>query len=507
MRLKRGRWPWLAGMLLMGVSGVALGQPPAVTQSCGSCHGSHGQGNAAAGYPHLAGLSKGYIVAQLHAFASGARANSIMHSIAQGLSGAQIKAIGSYYSGLSAPASVASTGENSKLLAAGREILVNGLWQKNMASCDACHGLGARGIGATFPPLAGQPVGYIEAQLKAWRQGKRPAGPASLMPSVAKTLSDKQVHAVAVYLASLPPSGAIPKSAHPDVAPNQADAMPGYFQPPLNQDLPKGKMGASIRRGYKIFMNTPKYAKKYVGNGMSCVDCHTDRGRQAQASPMWAAWVIYPKYRHKNGLVNTMAMRNEGCFRYSENAQGSPNGKKPPDSSEVIRDLSSYMFWMAKNAPTGHHMKGQGYPHIAKPPKPYSRERGHQIYANNCAACHGNDGQGLRLAKGEYAFPPLWGAQSFNWGAGMHRLNTAASFILHNMPLGRPNSLTVQQAWDVAAFMDAHPRPQDPRFNGNIKETIKKFHSRRYIDDYGKTINGLHLGAPGTLKEWEKQHS
>ncbi len=60
-------------------------------------------------------------------------------------------------------------------------------------------------------------------------------------------------------------------------------------------------------------------------------------------------------------------------------------------------------------------------------------------------------------------FPPLWGSNSFNWGAGMHRVNTAAGFIKANMPLGKPNSLSDQEAWDVAAYINSFPRPADPR--------------------------------------------
>lgn len=505
----RRRLVWLAGALLMLVTGTSAlaAKAPAVAQQCAACHGAHGQGNAQAGYPRLAGLQAQYIAEQLHAFKSGKRDNAIMHGMASGLSDAQIQAVASYYAGLRPPASAPAAKASDTGGVSGRDIAVNGLWQKDLAACEACHGPGARGVGNVFPPLAGQPASYIVSQLKAWRKDHRPPGPAGLMPVVAGRLSAAQMHAVAAYLASLPASGPVPKSATPDVAPDEPDAMPGYFQPPVNSAVPKGKFGASVRRGYEIFMHTPEYAKRYVGNGMSCANCHTNRGRQADSAPMWAAWVLYPKYRGKNKQVNTMAMRIQGCFRYSQNAQGSPAGKPPAVSSQVIRDLSSYMFWMAKGAPTGERMKGQGYPHIPKPPKPFSRQRGQTVYTHNCAACHGGDGQGLKLASGRYAFPPLWGPDSFNWGAGMHRINTAASFILHNMPFGRPGTLTVQQAWDVAAFVDSHPRPQDPRFDGNLKQTIGRFHAKRGVDDYGKTVDGLHLGAPGTLKRWQKRHS
>jgi thiosulfate dehydrogenase len=74
----------------------------------------------------------------------------------------------------------------------------------------------------------------------------------------------------------------------------------------------------------------------------------------------------------------------------------------------------------------------------------------------------------------------------------MHRINTAASFIKANMPLSKPNSLTDQQAWDVAAFMDSHERPQDPRFKGSIDKTAKAFHQHQCL--YDKKIDGKTLG-------------
>ena len=66
----------------------------------------------------------------------------------------------------------------------------------------------------------------------------------------------------------------------------------------------------------------------------------------------------------------------------------------------------------------------------------------------------------------------------------MHRVNTAASFIKANMPLGLGNSLSDQDAWDVALFVNSHERPQDPRFNGHIKETKKKYHD--HTGEYAK---------------------
>ncbi len=88
-------------------------------------------------------------------------------------------------------------------------------------------------------------------------------------------------------------------------------------------------------------------------------------------------------------------------------------------------------------------------------------------------------------ADGTTLFPPLWGEAAYNWGAGMHRVDTAAAFIRHNMPLGLGASLTEQEAWDVAQFVNSHERPQDPRFAGDLTETANAFHGNPF-SLYGK---------------------
>ena len=95
---------------------------------------------------------------------------------------------------------------------------------------------------------------------------------------------------------------------------------------------------------------------------------------------------------------------------------------------------------------------------------------------------------------GDYVFPPLWGPDSFNWGAGMHELDKAAAFIQANMPLSRGGMLSDQEAWDVAMFMDAHERPQDPRYDGDLAATRKAFHDTP-MSLYGQRVNGRLLGA------------
>jgi thiosulfate dehydrogenase len=78
------------------------------------------------------------------------------------------------------------------------------------------------------------------------------------------------------------------------------------------------------------------------------------------------------------------------------------------------------------------------------------------VFVENCTRCHGVDGHGTQAA------PPLWGPKSFNIGAGMARLQSAARFIHQMMPRDKPGTLTPQQAFDVASYVTSRPRPDFP---------------------------------------------
>ncbi len=272
-------------------------------------------------------------------------------------------------------------------------------------------------------------------------------------------------------------------------APATAASAP-TFTPGDPASIPDNEFGEIVRKGQNIFLHTGKYAKDYVGNTLNCASCHLDAGRRQNASPMWAAYVLYPAYRDKNKHVNTLAERLQGCFQYSM------NGVKPAADSDTIVALESYMYWMAKGAPTGVKLAGQGYPKLDKPASKPEYTRGKQVFTQHCALCHGADGAGQK-ASGKMVFPALWGDESFNWGAGMHSVANAASFIKHNMPLGQGDTLTDQQAWDVANYMNSHDRPQDPRYKGSLEETRKQFHSSP-SDLYGQTVDGKVLGSEST---------
>ena len=276
--------------------------------------------------------------------------------------------------------------------------------------------------------------------------------------------------------------------------PTSAAAKPrlqaAAFEPPPDRDIPKGPFGDAVRLGENIFRDPGTYAAAYVGNDLSCGSCHRGAGKLAGAAPMWAAYVAYPAYRSKNHHVNSFQERLQGCFQFSM------NGKAPALDSSVLIALESYSYFLARGLPTGEPAPGRGYPALPKPPLPVDYARGNEVYAQQCAACHGTDGQGQSV-DGKVAFPPLWGARSYNWGAGMTSIETAAEFIRQNMPLNLGGTLSVQQAWDVAAYIDSQNRPQDPRFTGDVAETRAKYHDSPF-SMYGRTIGGVVLGDPVT---------
>ncbi|WP_372963900.1 c-type cytochrome [Marinobacter sp.] len=243
--------------------------------------------------------------------------------------------------------------------------------------------------------------------------------------------------------------------------------------PPTMADLEEAdihpELKKVIRKGYSLFTNTQQLRGKNVFNNMNCSSCHLGEGRMPFSAPVWPAAVTLPDYRGKNGHVNNLEERIAGCFTYSM------NGKPLEYGSDNMLALAAYHQWLA----TGVEMYpkkpiyGRGFP-APERPKELSYERGAQLYKDNCSVCHGEDGSGLRV-DGQTVFPAPWGDMSNNWGAGIVRLFTAAGFIKNNMPLGQPNSLSDQDAWDIAFFMDSQERPQDPRYTGDVKETLEKF--------------------------------
>lgn len=299
-------------------------------------------------------------------------------------------------------------------------------------------------------------------------------------------------------------AGAMQAGAEPKYPVNFPAPKEGQYVhvPPTMEDLEEAKMHPElkrvIRRGHDLFMNTQQLRGKNVFNSMNCSSCHMGEGRLPFASPVWPAAAILPNYRPKNDHVNSLEERIAGCFSYSM------NGKPPEYGSDDMVALATYHQWLAKGVPIyqpGNSMYGRGYPRLPEPAQKVDYKRGQKVYQEQCQICHGSDGAGL-AENGNEIFPALWGDRSYNWGAGISRNFTLAAFVKYNMPLGQPNKLTEQQAWDVAYYINSHERPQDPRFEGDVKKT-RALHEQSFHKDthYGLVIEGKLMGDHMNLGE------
>lgn len=169
---------------------------------CIACHGADGAGMAAAGFPRLAGLPATYVRKQLEDFKSGSRTNPVMQPLANALTDAEIGAVSQVLAAMPAP--VPQVVYRSEMpINAAQKLAQQGAWERQIPACASCHGPAGTGVGDAFPPLAGQPAAYLEAQLTAWQSGTRHNDPNDLMGHIAKSLTAEEVQGVAQYFASL----------------------------------------------------------------------------------------------------------------------------------------------------------------------------------------------------------------------------------------------------------------------------------------------------------------
>lgn len=242
----------------------------------------------------------------------------------------------------------------------------------------------------------------------------------------------------------------LPPTSAPRPSPTRGG---GTFRVPAESDIPAGLLGASIRRGRALLAATRDSLPEHVGNRLRCTSCHLDDGRRANAIPWVGVYARFPQYRSRNDAVSVLEDRINDCFERSMNGTALRFDSRDMRDMRDMRDIVTYMAFLSRGVPVGQGMPGQGLPSLS--PRLGDTIRGAQLFAARCTSCHGARGQGTRAA------PPLWGPQSFNIGAGMARIRTAASFIRYNMPFGNPN-LTDQQAFDLATYITSRPRPDFP---------------------------------------------
>jgi thiosulfate dehydrogenase len=140
------------------------------------------------------------------------------------------------------------------------------------------------------------------------------------------------------------------------------------------------------------------------------------------------------------------------------------NGVALDTNSKEMRAILAYMHWLGDDIPKDSTPKGAGIPNLPEMDRAADPALGAIVYKNKCALCHGPNGEGQPNPQGYgYTYPPLWGKNSYNVGAGMYRISRLAGYAKYNMPFGTANYknqvLSNEEAWDVAAYIDSRPRP------------------------------------------------
>ncbi len=228
------------------------------------------------------------------------------------------------------------------------------------------------------------------------------------------------------------------------------------WKPKLEADIPNDSLGAAIKRGLYLLRFTPESLPKYATSALRCTSCHQNDGLKPTAAPLTGAHARFPKYMPRSGAVIALADRVNYCFTRSLAGNAIPIG------SREMTDILAYLAFISIDVPVGAHIAGTDGLIPMKDTLVGDIARGEKLFTEKtCVTCHGPEG------KGNGPIPALWGDKSYSIGASMAREERAASFIWHNMPQTKPGSLTPQEAFDLSAFINSHPRPDAPGKEGD----------------------------------------
>ncbi len=171
-------------------------------QTCASCHGAQGEGNAAMQAPALAGQSATYIARQLNYFKSGIRGGDQSDTLAQ-----QMRAMAGTLPGEEAVQSVSLFLANLPRTQPAATISGDGDkgYKLYNMKCGACHGPNGQGNEALkAPALAGVGDAYLARQFTLFKTGARGSQPEDKpgrqMKMMSTHLSNDDLHDVLAYI-------------------------------------------------------------------------------------------------------------------------------------------------------------------------------------------------------------------------------------------------------------------------------------------------------------------
>ena len=222
--------------------------------------------------------------------------------------------------------------------------------------------------------------------------------------------------------------------------------------PDIPRPIPEGPLGDAIRLGRDLVENTTSHrlSKPFAGNALNCTSCHLMNGTDPQAASFIGVATAYPAWSPREKTVITLEDRILNCFMRS------CNGIRPPLGSEVSVSIAAYITWLSTDQPIRMSSERAAGPHAVPQLKvdiaQADGQRGAKLYSERCASCHAANGLGNKEN------PPVWGARSFNDGAGLANVVQLASWLKVAMPPNEAN-LTEQESLDIAAFVNSHDRP------------------------------------------------
>ncbi len=235
----------------------------------------------------------------------------------------------------------------------------------------------------------------------------------------------------------------------------------------IRSDIPRGPRGEQIYYGYEILNNTSFYIGplaedeklRLAGNNLNCTNCHLNAGRKIGSGSFVGVAGRFPQFRGRENKEGSLADRINGCM------ERSMDGRAMAEDQPEMQAIIAYMEWLSEDVPPDIEKLYRGYSKINIPTARADTAVGHALYKIHCIRCHMKGGLGLKNEadpKMAYIYPPIAGDDSYNDGAGMYRVITAAEFIKANMPFGATYDqpqVTDEEAYHLAAYINSLPRP------------------------------------------------
>jgi thiosulfate dehydrogenase len=228
-------------------------------------------------------------------------------------------------------------------------------------------------------------------------------------------------------------------------------------------EMEKEPNAEELNYGKELVANTaeylgPKGKVKAISNGMNCQNCHLQAGTAPLGNNYGAVASTYPKVRARSGKEEDIQKRINDCF------ERSLNGKALSRDSKEMNAMVAYINWVGKDVPKGEVPAGSGIYELPLLDRAADPAKGKLVYEKQCASCHQADGKGMAKPDGSgYLYPPLWGENSYNHGAGLYRISRFAGYVKANMPLGATFEqpiLSDEESWDLAAYVNSMERPK-----------------------------------------------